>query len=862
MKKILSIIIVLSFILTPSCLASTYDEVLPSFDKEINELKIIGIIDENFLPDELMTRGEFAHLLVKMAGLYDLGLRGDNIYFYDVPKDHKHFHEITYCAEKGYVNGYADGLFRPESNITTEQALKVLVHFLGYNYLADISGGFSAGYTQTAINIGLTKGIDLPYGENLLGSEVAKLIHNAIDIPLVILTGINGDSERYEISEDKTVLSENFDIGRVSGVVYATDITGISGYSKVSQGYAVIDGVEIYSQTGMARDFLGYNVDALYVVDEITGRYDLLSIQINEDNKVIELTKEDFKAIKDGKFYYDTEVEEKTVTVTRFFEFVYNGENAIFDSSLISNAKYGRFTLISNDRTNNYGVVIFNSYSTLYVERIADAENILYDSEKTGSGFLKLDYDNKVVNIKDAKGNNVDFGSIKLGDVLTYYVNSESIVGYISDKKITANIDTKDSTEKSFSADGVIYKFAGDVVNQFSTVFVGRTYEILTDIFGNVAYVTETATGEILLVLGVANGTSEMDEDISFKALSVSDMKIDMHKLHKNVTINGTFIKNISRDTVKTRLVAGVPVVVRRTSEGNINYIEIPRTKDAFQTSEDGFVTHFGSGSSHYSLMYNIFYNTSYNNIVFYNANTKLLVLPDVLKGATEQDFSIGSFVRRNRQENVAVYSFSKESLYADLVLIHNADYHTQNEVSKFAVVTKVSSTIDEDENQVKKLTYLEDNKEKFCYIQDENIVGTGSGSHSIKAGEITEGDLIVLTVDAKNNLINFQCAYNYNPLTNTGAFSYTQGNPNIWSTTIIYADVLQVKGDFIELKAMYNNNECIFYQPYDGKPITVMTTSNGRCHIKEGNISDVTNQDKIIIVVDSGEMTGALVIK
>lgn len=50
--------------------------------------------------------------------------------FYDVKATHWAYNEITYFAKMGYVSGYGDGNFKPDSSITREHAAVVLSKFL------------------------------------------------------------------------------------------------------------------------------------------------------------------------------------------------------------------------------------------------------------------------------------------------------------------------------------------------------------------------------------------------------------------------------------------------------------------------------------------------------------------------------------------------------------------------------------------------------------------------------------------------------------------------------------------------------------------------------------------------------------
>lgn len=107
---------------------------------EISTLTNAGILkgytDGSFRPDAAITRAEFAAI----AARFDK-LSGGNKTFSDVPTDHWAYAAITSAAEKGWVNGYSDGTFRPDNAITRAEVVKitnaVLMRTCDKDYVAD-----------------------------------------------------------------------------------------------------------------------------------------------------------------------------------------------------------------------------------------------------------------------------------------------------------------------------------------------------------------------------------------------------------------------------------------------------------------------------------------------------------------------------------------------------------------------------------------------------------------------------------------------------------------------------------------------------------------------------------------------------
>ncbi|MDX9916645.1 MAG: S-layer homology domain-containing protein [Gudongella sp.] len=86
--------------------------------------------------------------------------------FTDITEDFEYARvAIEAMAEKGIINGMAEGIYAPEGNFTRAQFCKIAVLSLGYE-LADYEGGFSdvdeadwfAPYVQAAVDNGLFEG--------------------------------------------------------------------------------------------------------------------------------------------------------------------------------------------------------------------------------------------------------------------------------------------------------------------------------------------------------------------------------------------------------------------------------------------------------------------------------------------------------------------------------------------------------------------------------------------------------------------------------------------------------------------------------------------------------------------------------
>lgn len=83
---------------------------------------------------------------------------------------------MSYVSQKGIIEGYPDGSFKPEQTVTYREALTMAVRTLGYQGLE-----FPWGYIEKAVSLGLTDGItDVAYTETINRGVAAQIIYNAM----------------------------------------------------------------------------------------------------------------------------------------------------------------------------------------------------------------------------------------------------------------------------------------------------------------------------------------------------------------------------------------------------------------------------------------------------------------------------------------------------------------------------------------------------------------------------------------------------------------------------------------------------------------------------------------------------------
>jgi len=140
----------------------------------IELLSTLGVLggyeDGTFRPNDPVQRDEMAKMVYIMATAFETAGEGVKI-FPDVSAKHWASGYIAWSHGKGIVGGYEDGTFRPDDNITYDEALKMACSMLGYT-------GFKSELWPTDVRAVALKQLKLD--ENLDELKVEKTDENGM----------------------------------------------------------------------------------------------------------------------------------------------------------------------------------------------------------------------------------------------------------------------------------------------------------------------------------------------------------------------------------------------------------------------------------------------------------------------------------------------------------------------------------------------------------------------------------------------------------------------------------------------------------------------------------------------------------
>lgn len=104
-----------------------------NYVKALESYRVVsGYPDGTFRADKTLTRAELTSIALNMKKINLNDYEVKTNHFNDVSKEHWAYKTINYAAENGIVNGYGNGLFKPDSEVKYSEALTILINVAGY----------------------------------------------------------------------------------------------------------------------------------------------------------------------------------------------------------------------------------------------------------------------------------------------------------------------------------------------------------------------------------------------------------------------------------------------------------------------------------------------------------------------------------------------------------------------------------------------------------------------------------------------------------------------------------------------------------------------------------------------------------
>lgn len=533
LKKIIALVAVFAMLVSSVAFAGTFGDVADTdnYAKAIELLYDLEIVtgDDNdgdgvmdFRPEDTITRAEVTALIARIQGLDVVAQAATE--FEDVAADHWASGYIAQAANQGIVNGYGDGNFGPEDNVTYEQMVKMLMCTLGYEPFAADAGGFPTGYITAATRYGvLDDVVGGGIGVEASRGMVAQMIYNAINTPLMDPVTYGADKE-YGIYDGvnyklMTLLTRDLKMIKFTGIVTANSLSGnidttarktvtVAPYQTADNGYylgwasGVNNGIAynyiatptMYQGEVDCDPYLGYAVEVYAKkMSNFENNYTVVAMSKQAVNSEVEFALDQYASYTAGtgivEYLKDANSNvEIAKTIQDNATIIYNGvpvtvaSNSTVRATLatyfgISNLtqKSGKVTLLDTDNNPAYDVVNIEIAVTAVVKEVTTRGQVRFfvtPQEAKTNNAVKLVFDENdtdvIINLTK-NGEAIDYTELKKWDVVSIIWDGTKNVYNVT------VLDEGNFVEGAVS----IAKSNGDVV-----LNDGNTYEIAANAYG------------------------------------------------------------------------------------------------------------------------------------------------------------------------------------------------------------------------------------------------------------------------------------------------------------------------------------------------------------------------------------------
>lgn len=523
LKKVLALVLACATLFTMSSFAFSDVAEDASYLEAVTMLSKLGIIngyeDGTFLPDNTITRAEAAKVLVCALNAEDSAKgMADQALFTDVPSTHWAAGYVNYAANYGIIAGRGNGIFDPESPVSYEEIVKMVVAMLGYTPVANIKGGYPTGYIYVANNVAkITKGATGLTGDAAKRWVVARLVFNSLETKIMEPEKWSASDPDYIKGED-TLLKDYLEVTKVEGILKSTFLSEDNFQDKEDQNVTIhlntINGKSkraleddgdgdwadkidtdytVDANDTYAEDYLGYTVTA-YVRDFDEGSDELVAIAPKANkNSALDVAFDDFGSddvkISSNKvqfeYYASVDADDTTtgkVNVKKDVPVFKNGKydndyaaddvvdliqgyvDAANDNIIDTKDKEGFIRFLDNDGDGYADYLFVETINAEYVVDSITAKSYKIKDKKDDKTItLDPTDDEKYVNFYK-NGVQVEFSAIKKGDTLSVAynkgtrLNDASVVNvYISSETVEGYVSTASANKNEYKIDGTVY---------------------------------------------------------------------------------------------------------------------------------------------------------------------------------------------------------------------------------------------------------------------------------------------------------------------------------------------------------------------------------------------------------------------
>ena len=437
--------------------------------------------------------------------------------------------EAVYTA---LANGWiSEGeTFSPYQNITTAEAVKIIVCAASYDFHAEnyYGGEYPEAYIKTAQKYEIDEGAEINniYGE-LSWDSAVMLMYNAVNT--YCTTPLNG----YNLDSDETWLQMLYGIYSTTGIVNRTQTASLDSTAYINgEDIIEINGDRFYCSE-QTPDILGKKCTVFYSEDNYQKEAVLI---IPNGNAEIEFDAMYFNSFGATEIQYTDNLQQrkKRLRIEPDAVLIYNGRAVGLYEEYFKNAD-GTIRVLDNDDDGKYEIIFINDYRYAEVESVSPTGITIGLSDS--SRYIDIMSDDVIFNITNSLNEKLTPYDIKKGDVVEVCESEDMMLisMRICTESVKGTVLYTDSAENIACIDGQEYLVASALPQD----------EWLMLSPGNMVTAVVGSTGKIINVKVIGEEfyygymlrcfLEEAEEEIGIKLIDISANTVTLNVAEKVV---------------------------------------------------------------------------------------------------------------------------------------------------------------------------------------------------------------------------------------------------------------------------------------------------------------------------------------
>lgn len=740
-----------------------------------------------FRPDDAILRSEMAKVAVYSIGLEDI-VKSSNgtTKFPDVPSDHWATGAINVADQQGLVIGDSEGTFRPDDNVTFEEAVTIIVRALGYDPAAQDKGGYPSGYMSIASQKQLLKGIDAVSAQPAKRGDIAQLVFNAMTVNMMEQVGYGSTVSYQEV--DKTLLYDRLNVEKAYGQITATDETSLTGGSAAGDGKVQINDELYLKGDTNANQLLGYNVLYYARIDKTYDQKTLILVtpQSNKNNSlvlnstdIVDVTGTD-AANRTVEYWANrtTDRRTKTASIKSDATYIYNGKYKTGITNADLKPTSGNLVLLDANMDNIYEIVFVNHFTNLVVDTVSDVTGRVTDKYLNGS--IVFDSNNPDVKYSIIKnGAEISIKDLREWNVISYTISDDQhlIKAYVSDASVTGTVNEISEEGYRIGESDIMYEKAASYPNEIKLLDKGTFY---LDIEDKIAAVNTKATNESAITTNYAYLVdaavkTDFDKTAQFKLFTKEGTTVVLDSASK-MSINDKYAQAPSDVVAELTSGGGVTpqlIIYETNSSGNITGIE---------TAKDGTATGAPNPAEFTK-------NIQRSDMVYKRESGKLgnvgvgddTIIFDIPASAGDNTdkYTIRNKSTLSNDSSYDAIVYDLQDNYMANVIIITSSTGITNAESPITVVDYLAETQNAEMEYTDKLYGFSEGKEIELMAADKSVFKKSDGT-ALKAG-----DIIQYKTDAKGNVDGITLLFDSNNKTSEFMTAVTKDLTTVYGRAV-----------------------------------------------------------------------------